>query len=573
MNFEIGIDPATGERCRTTSRRGHEVLIDATLNKGTAFTSQEREELGLHGLLPPAACTIEQQLERVYENFSSKTSEIEKYIFLTALHDRNETLFFRALHEHIDEMMPIIYTPVVGEACQKFSHIYRRAQGMYVGYDQRHDIPKLLANFHAEEPSVIVVTDGERILGLGDQGAGGMGIPIGKLCLYTLCAGVPPHTTLPILLDAGTDNQERLADPLYLGLRQPRVRGDAYQAFVDAFVEAVTATYPNVLIQWEDFLKANAIRQLERFRDRACSFNDDIQGTAAVVLAGIYASLRITGGALRDQRLVIAGAGASAHGICDLVVSALAEEGLAGPEARRRIWTVDSRGLVTRSRPDVEDFKLTYARDAEEVGTYQCRDRSAITLEETVLNAEPTILLGSSGSPGVFTEAVVGAMAARAERPIIFPLSNPTSKAECTPAEALGWCGGRAIVATGSPFPPVDHDGRRFRIGQCNNAFVFPGVGLGVWVGRVRRVTDEMFLDAAKALAGSVSASDLEHNAVFPELGRIRDISHAVACAVIRRAVDQGHAEEEILDDLEATLRNAMWSPEYVPLRYRSAPR
>lgn len=568
MNFHLKVDPVTGQRYMSVRTKGRPLLLDPFTNKGTAFTARERDDLDLHGILPAAVSTMEKQLERAYENFLSSKTDLDKYIFLTGLRDRNETLFFRLLHDHIDEMMPVVYTPVVGEACQKFSHIYRKERGLYVDVTQRDRIEEVLLNSPCRRPSIIVVTDGERILGLGDQGVGGMGIPIGKLCLYTLCAGVSPYTTLPITLDVGTDNEERLKDPLYLGLRRRRVRGDEYQGFVDAFVAAVQRVFPDVLLQWEDFLKGNAIHQLRRFRDRLASFNDDIQGTAGVVLAGILSGLRITGTPLREQRILFAGAGASAQGISDLIVSALVDEGMPLEEARRRIWTVDSKGLVTSDRAALEEFKAAYARNPAEVAAYECRDRAHVSLEEAVLNAKPTILLGSSGTPGMFTEAVVRAMARVNERPIIFPLSNPTSKSECTPADAMRWSEGRAIVATGSPFPPVEHGGRRFRIGQGNNAFIFPGVGLGATVSRARRITDGMFLDAAKTLAAKVTEADLAEGAVYPALTRIRECSHAVACAVIRRAVAEGHADAEILDGLEEAVTRAMWSPDYLPIRY-----
>jgi malic enzyme len=358
MNFCVKVDPSTSQPYLSTSLKGKALLMDPFTNKGTAFTARERDELDLHGLLPPAVCTVEQQLERVYENFQAKSTPLEQFIYLASLHDRNETLFFRLVHERIDEMLPIVYTPVVGEACQRYSHIYRRGRGLYVSYDQRDHIEKVLSNYHTTDPSVLVVTDGERILGLGDQGVGGMGIPIGKLCLYTLCAGVSPYNTLPIMLDVGTDNEERLRDRLYLGLRHKRVRGDDYQAFVDRFVDAVRRVYPHVLLQWEDFLKANAITQLQRFRDRGATFNDDIQGTAAVVLSGIYCGLKLTGQSIRDQRLLFAGAGASAQGIADLFVAALMEGGLPIHEARRRIWTVDTKGLVARDRRGLEDLEV-----------------------------------------------------------------------------------------------------------------------------------------------------------------------------------------------------------------------
>jgi malic enzyme len=568
MNWSAEHDSLTGEEYIAVDTRGEPLLRDPFTNKSTAITAAERQELGLDGLVPPAVSTMDQQLARVYENFRVKQTSLERYIYLASLQDRNETLFFRLLHDHIAEMMPIVYTPVVGDACQQYSHIYRHPRGLYITYDQRGRIDAILQN-HAKPPAVIVVTDGERILGLGDQGVGGMGIPTGKLSLYTVCAGIPPYLTLPIMLDVGTDNQERLSDPLYLGLRHKRIRGREYQDFIDRFVDAVVRVYPDAVLQWEDFLKGNALRQLARFRDRLCTFNDDIQGTAAVVASGVYGALRITGQAMRDQRVVLGGAGASSQGIANLFVSALRDAGLSHEEARQRICTVDSRGLVTEARREMEDFKATYARPVAEVATYACGDPARITLEETIRNFKPTILIGTSGAAGLFTEAVVRAMATANDRPIVFPLSNPTSKSECTAEQAIRWSDGRAIVATGSPFDPVVYRGQTHRIGQGNIAFVFPGVGLGLWAGGVRRVTDAMFLDAARALADLVTPADLDQGAVYPELTRIRDCSHAVACAVIRRAVAQGHASPGILVDLDQTVRRAMWFPEYRPVRYQ----
>jgi malic enzyme len=567
MQWSTDVDSVTGEEYVAVDSCGAPLLLDPFTNKGTAFPVHERVRLRLDGLLPPAVCTIEQQLDRVYENFLAKPADIERFIHLVSLQDRNETLFFRLLHDHIDQMMPIVYTPVVGQACQRFSHIYRRARGLYISYEQQDKIETILEN-RAHPPAIIVVTDGERILGLGDQGVGGMGIPIGKLSLYTACAGIPPHLTLPIMLDVGTDNEERLRDPLYLGMRHPRIRGREYQAFIDRFVDALVRVYPDAVLQWEDFLKANAIAQLRRHRDRLCTFNDDIQGTAAVVVAGLYAALRITGTSIRDQRIVLAGAGASAQGIADLLAAAFIDEGLSLVEARRRICTVDSRGLVTSDRPNLEEFKATYARGIDDVSSWTCGDRQCITLEETIRNFRPTTLVGTSGTPQLFTESVVRAMAAANERPIVFPLSNPTSKSECTAEEAIRWSDGRAIAATGSPFPPVEYRGRRHRIGQGNNAFIFPGMGLGLWVGKVRRVTDAMFLDASKALASQVTDADLEEGGVYPEVARIRACSHAVACAVIRRAVSEGYADERVLRNLEAAVAAAMWFPRYRPIRH-----
>ena len=557
--------PAAPLRVR---RRGRALILDPLTNKGTAFPLEEREALGLLGLVPPVQSSIEQQLERTYDNFRAASGGIGKHVFLAALQDRNEVLFFRLLHEHVEEMMPIVYTPVVGEVCQRFSHLYRRARGIYVTSRHRGRIRDLLANWHGESPSVIVVTDGERILGLGDQGAGGMAIPIGKLCLYTLCAGLPPETTVPIMLDVGTNNEERLADPLYLGVRERRMRGEAYQAIVDEFVEAVREVHPGAILQWEDFLKDNALAQLERFRDELPTFNDDVQGTAAVTLAAVLASLRVTGTALSEQRLLLAGAGASAQGIARLVVAALADEGLDEREARRRVWMVDSSGLVVEGRPDLEGFKRSFARAADEVATWDAGDRGAIPLVQTARLVRPTVLIGTSARAGLFSEDVVRAVAGHVERPVILPLSNPTSQAECTPADALRWTDGRALVATGSPFDPVEIGGRSVRIGQCNNSYVFPGLGLGAWVGRARRITDGMFLAAARALASLATPTDLAEGSLLPALARVREISHTVACAVIRRAVEEGHAEGELLEHLEQRVSASMWFPEYRPLVY-----
>ena len=570
MDFSIKIDPATWQEYISVPFRGKPLLLNALLNKGSAFSTRERDELGLAGLLPPAVTTLEKQLDRVYRAFSLKETDLDRYIYLTSLHDRNETLFFRLVYEHIDEMMPIVYTPTVGEACQQYSHIFRRTRGMYVGWNHKGRIKDVLKNFHTRSPSVIVVTDGERILGLGDQGAGGMGIPIGKLALYTLCAGVSPYSVLPITLDVGTNNQSLLDDPMYLGLRERRRSGEEYQEFIDEFVAAVKEVFPNVLLQWEDFLKENAIKQLARFRDELCCFNDDIQGTAGIVVAGLLASLRITGQSLSGQRVLFAGAGASAQGISKLIVAAMVDEGLTLEEARRHVWTTDSRGLVLDDRENLPEFKMTFARPAAEVVDWDVADRGRISLAEVVDHVRPTILLGSSGTPGLFDETVLRLMGEHNEHPIIFPLSNPTSKAECTPEQAMAATDGRAIVATGSPFPPVMRGDKTCRVGQSNNAFLFPGVGLGITVSRARRVTDRMFLEASRALAALVTDEDLAEYAVYPALTRIREVSHAVAVATIKAAVEDGVADPEVLLKVEETVRRAMWYPEYLPLRYET---
>jgi malate dehydrogenase (oxaloacetate-decarboxylating) len=567
MSYEQRTDPTTGEAYLSVKHVGRDLLLDPLTNKGTGFPREERDALGLNGLLPPQICSMAEQLARAYENNRSNPAPLARYVHLATLQDRNEVLFYRLALEHIDEMMPILYTPTVGEACQRFSHIYRQARGIFVDWNQRGRIADVLRNHHVRDASVIVVTDGERILGLGDQGIGGMGIPIGKLALYTLCAGLPPDTTIPVMLDVGTDNEDLLRDPMYIGLRRRRARGAEYQGFIDEFVAAVAAVFPAAILQWEDFLKENALTQLERFRDRIASFNDDIQGTAAVTVAGILAGLRMTTGKLAEQRLLFGGAGASAQGIASLFVAALTDEGMSKAEAHRRVFMVDRSGLVHSGRPDLEGFKASFARPTAELGDWKVRDRGRISLLETIDNARPTILVGTSATPGFFDESCVRAMARHQERPIILPLSNPTSKCECTPKDALRWSDGRALVATGSPFEPVEHGGRRYRIGQCNNSYIFPGIGLGAWVGKLRRITDGMFLDAARTLANKATAADLEQGSLFPKLEGIREISHAIACAVVRRGVSEGHGEAQLLEDLEQRVRDAMWFPNYLPFR------
>ena len=568
MSFSIKIDRKTGQKYISVNTKGRSVLRNPFLNKGSAFNIRERKDLNLLGLLPACTSTIDDQLKRNYENFIDLPTNLEKFKHLQSLYDRNETLFYRFLMEHLEETVPIVYTPTVGEVCQKFSHIYQRARGVYIGYDQKDHIEEILRNYHTLKPSIIVVTDGERILGLGDQGSDGMGIPIGKLSLYTAGAGISPYSTLPILLDVGTDNDERRNDPMYLGLRQKRIRGEQYQEFIDSFVQAVSRVYGDVLLQWEDFLKANAIKQLDRFRDSLCSFNDDIQGTGSVMLAFIYKAMKGLGHPISESRVVIAGAGAASQGIAGLIVAALQESGLSAEESRKHIWMVDSRGLVSRTRKNLEPFKADYARDIDEIAEYRCKDREKITLEETVANVRPNILIGTAATPGLFNQSVIELMAEINEYPVILPVSNPISKCECLPEDAIRWSGGRAIVATGSPFDPVEYNGQTYKIGQCNNFFIFPGVGLGVTVGGIRRLTDNMFLAASKALAEQFSTGTTGPGSVSPELKNIRQYSHAVACEVIRCAVSEGHADENVLVNLEETVLRSMWYPEYMPVRY-----
>ncbi len=533
--------------------RGVALLRDPLLNKGTAFTEAERAALGLKGLLPPHVFTIEEQVGRVLENYRRKENDVERYIHLVSLQDRNETLFYRVLTDNLEAMMPIVYTPTVGQACQQFGHLFRRARGLYISYADRGNVAASLRNWPQKDVRVIVMTDGERILGLGDQGVGGMGIPIGKLSLYTACAGIQPATCLPVMLDVGTDNEALLADPLYMGLRQRRVRGPEFFAFVSEFITAARAAWPKVLIQFEDFANTTAFPLLKHWRDKACTFNDDIQGTAAVTLAGIFSAMRLTRRSLRDQKILFLGAGEAGIGIGDLIVSALLDEGLTLEDARRRCWFVDSKGLVVRSREDLAEHKLRYAHDFRQVAD----------LVGAVQALEPTAIVGVSTIAKSFDRPVVETMARLNERPIIFALSNPTSKSECTAEEAYTWSNGKAIFASGSPFPPFNFGGKTIVPGQCNNSYIFPGVGLGVVASEAKHVTDRMFAQAAKALAQQTSEADLEMGRIYPSLAHIREVSAAIGAAVAAVAFADGIAGVAEPDDVLQFVKSKMWTPRY----------
>ncbi len=534
--------------------RGLELLHDPARNKGTAFTEAEREALGLHGLLPPRIQTQADQVRRVLANLHRKSSDLEKYIFLMALAERNETLYYRTLVDNIEVMMPLVYTPTVGDACQLFGPIFRRSRGVYISAKDRGRVAAVLGNWPNRDVRVIVVTDGERILGLGDLGAGGMGIPIGKLSLYTACAGIHPSLCLPVMLDVGTDNPAMLNDPLYLGLLQRRLRGEAYDELVDEFVTAAQTLYPNVLIQFEDFANRNAFRLLERYQEHICTFNDDIQGTAAVALAGIYSALRITGQALADQRLLFFGAGEAGTGIGGLVTSALVEQGLAPEEARKRCWFVDSQGLVVKARANLASHKQPFAHEYEPV----------LDPLEIVRRLRPTALIGVSGQAETFSPAILKEVAQyNNERPIVFALSNPTSKAECTAEEAYRYTDGRSIFASGSPFDPVTLDGKCHMPGQGNNVYIFPGVGLGVMASASRSVTNEMFRVAARTLADSVLPDDLDVGRIYPSLKRIRFVSHAIGVAVAETAWRRGLAGRSRPEDVSAYVTSLMFEPHY----------
>lgn len=535
-------------------KRGVDLLHDPVLNKGTSFTQAERQALGLRGLLPPRPANLGEQARRALENVRRKTSDIEKYLALVSLQDRNETLFYRVVMDNLEEMMPLIYTPTVGQACQEYGHIFRRPRGLYLSAHDRGEIKALLQNWPYADVGIIVVTDGERILGLGDLGANGMGIPVGKLALYTACAGIAPTRCLPVMLDVGTNNQTLLNDPLYLGWREPRLRGPAYDELVDEFMSAAQALFPQACIQFEDFGNSNAFRLLRRYRNQACTFNDDIQGTASVALAGIYSALQLTGGKLTEQRFLFLGAGEAGVGIGDLIVEALRADGLTEAEARQRCWFVDSTGLVVKGRTGLAEHKLPYAHDYAPV----------TELLRAVEALRPTALIGVSGMPRTFTQPIIEAITRLNPRPIIFALSNPTSKAECTAEEAYTWSNGRAIYASGSPFAPVVFNGQTYVPGQGNNSYIFPGVGLGVLVSRAQHVTDEMFFVAARTLANRVTEADLAQGRIYPALTRIREVSAAIAVAVAEVAFARGLTNLPRPVDLLAQVRAQMYEPEYI---------
>ncbi|MDJ0878956.1 MAG: NAD-dependent malic enzyme [Halieaceae bacterium] len=535
------------------TERGVKLLHDPVRNKGTAFTEAERELLGLRGLLPPRHNSVAEQELRVLDNLDHKVSDLERYLFLIALQDRNETLFYRVITQHIERMMPLIYTPTVGKACQQFGHVYRRPRGLYISLDDRGRVAEVLRNWPHRDARIIVVTDGERILGLGDLGTYGMGIPIGKLSLYTACAGIAPTECLPITLDVGTNNEALLNDPLYTGLERKRMRGPEYDELIEEFMVAVHEVFPGVLVQLEDFGNANAFRLLKHYRDRYCLFDDDIQGTGAVAVAGLMAAMRITGGKLSDLKVLFLGAGQAAIGIADCLVNAMVREGCDEQQARAACWMIDSRGLLTADRPEIPAQKQPYAHPGEHTDE----------LLAAVLALKPTAIIGCAGQPQTFTKPVVRAMCELNERPIVFALSNPTSKAECTAEQAYTWSEGRAIYASGSPFDPVKLGGQTLVPGQGNNAYIFPGVGLGALYCRASRVTDEMFLAAANCLAHLVDEDDLGSGRIYPALSRIREVSAAIAAAVAEEASRSGLAGIELPENLEQAIREHMYEPVY----------
>jgi malate dehydrogenase (oxaloacetate-decarboxylating) len=543
------------------------LLHHSILNKGMSFSHQEREEFELLGLLPPQETTLATQRARSYDAFKNKTSDIEKYIYLRDLQNSNETLFYSLILEHLDEMMPIVYTPTVGVGCEKYSYIYRRPRGVYIAYPDRHHIDKILANRHFNHIKVIVASDGERILGLGDQGAGGMGIPIGKLALYTACAGIHPSETLPILLDTGTNNLALQSDSLYIGWHHERVRGKEYDDFIEQFVQAVKKRFPHVLLQWEDFAQQNANPILERYRNTLCTFNDDIQGTAAVAAGTLIAAINVTGTRLRDQRIAVFGAGSAGCGISALIKQTMIADGLSEQEARRRFFLIDKNGLIMQDMPDLLPFQQQFAQERDTISDWQLENANKITLKDVVKNSHPTLLIGVSAQANAFTKDIIREMATHTERPIIFPLSNPQSRCEATPEDLMQWTHAKAIIGTGSPFAEIKKNGRPFRVDQTNNCYIFPGIGLGVMAVKAKFITDNMFMAAAKALAEcSPAKQDPEAN-LLPSLNAIRTVSLQVAIAVAKEAIAVGVADFPDNIDLEKHIQTTIWTPEYLPYK------
>jgi malate dehydrogenase (oxaloacetate-decarboxylating)(NADP+) len=536
----------------TTVLTGYDRLKSARFNKGTAFTEAERDEYKLRGLLPAKVSTLKEQELRALENLRRKVSDIERYVFLLALQGRNENLFYRLLIDNIEAIMPLLYTPTVGQACQEYAFIFRQPRGFYVTPADRGRVRDIMRNWPERDVRLIVVTDGERILGLGDLGANGMGIPIGKLALYTACAGIHPQLCMPVMLDIGTNNEALRNDPLYLGINQPRLTGDDYCSLVDEFVNAVQDDFPGAVIQFEDFLTPNAYGLLDRYRDRVPCFNDDIQGTAAVALAGVLASGRITGVDLADMRIMFLGAGSAATGIADLIYTALRNAGMNDQAARQRLWLVDLHGLLVTGRENIAPYHLPYAHDVPET-----------TFSEAIRRYKPHVLIGATGVSGAFTEDIVRLMAEINQRPVIFALSNPTSNAECTAEQAYRWSEGRVVFASGSPFAPVTFQGKTYRPGQGNNAYVFPGLGLGAIASRAHTISDDMLLVAARILAASVGNDDLAAGAIYPPLARIRQVSLTIAVAVAEKAWEEGVAQEERPEDVECMIRELMYEPGY----------
>jgi malate dehydrogenase (oxaloacetate-decarboxylating) len=564
MDMSGQLQAIADEKTLQVSLSGFDLINSPRLNKGTAFTDHERDIFDLHGLLPPHVGNLDEQIERRMEALRAQPNSFSKYSFLRDLQDTNETLFYALLVRNVEEMLPLVYTPTVGEGCQRFSEIWRKPRGLFLSYPNKDRIDQILSHSRYDDVKCIVVSDGERILGLGDQGAGGMGIPIGKMALYTALGGVHPENCLPILLDVGTDNEDRLKNPLYIGWRQHRVRGQDYDNFVDVFVSSVKKRWPHVLLQWEDFAGSNAARFLARYRDQLCTFNDDIQGTAAVAAATLISAINVTGVPLEQQKIAMVGFGSAGIGITNLLARFMQDRGLSEEEARNRFYAIDRYGLVTEHGKDVRPEQLPYARKEQEVQSWK-QPNGEITLLDVVRHAKPSVLIGVSGQPGAFTEQAVREMAKYSDRPVIFPLSNPTSRSEATAQDLMDWTGGRALIGTGSPFDPVKVGGKKIPITQTNNSYIFPGLALGILASKAKRVTDTMIKAAAEELVRHLPTQKDKQASLLPPLSDARQLGRLIGQAVGRQAIRDGQAQIAGEDALNRELQANIWEPVYVP--------
>ncbi len=565
--FVIQLDPFTKERYVEVPFKKHHITENPIFNKGLAFTEEERESLDLWGLLPEQVSTLEEQCRRVMESYARKKEPLEKYLYLLGLLDRNETLFYRVLLDNLEEMLPYVYTPTVGEASKIFSHIFRRLRGLFVSANRIHLIDRILSNAPFSNIHLIVVTDGERILGLGDQGVGGMTIPIGKISLYVVGAGIHPALTLPVCIDVGTNNEMLQKDPLYIGLKHPRLKGEEYDEIIEEFVKGLRRNFPHAILQWEDFGKQNALRLLNRYRDRICSFNDDIQGTGAIALATVFSAMRIKKEKLKDQKFVIFGFGQAGYGVASTLIKALMEEGLTEKESKERIYPVDKDGLILEGM-NLDEYQKPFAKDKNSISGWKLEKEGFTGLKDTIINSKATVLIGTSGVGGAFNEDILSEIAKNCNYPLILALSNPTSQSECSPETAFRATRGKCLLATGSPFPPLKDDGGEKFISQCNNMYIFPGVGLGAIVSMALKITDEMFVHSAKEIAEIVSYDDLKKGKLLPDIKEIRKVSERVAFSVARVARDSGLGIRTNDERLLEMVRNSMWNPEYLPYRW-----
>ncbi|PJD90440.1 MAG: NAD-dependent malic enzyme [Legionella sp.] len=567
LDFKLERDPKTGELYIETSLCGKPLLTTPQLNKGTAFTQEERKDFGLLGKLPHRVETLEEQTKRAYIQFSSYTTRLQQNIYLNTLHDQNQILFYKLLSKHLAEMLPIIYTPIVGTAVKQFSHKYQQPRGLYIAHSDKSQIEEIINNRSNPEIDLIVVTDGEGVLGIGDQGIGGMDIPVAKLMVYSLCGGINPSRTLPVFLDVGTNNPELLDDPMYLGCRHPRINNEDYDDFVATFVSAIHKQFPNAFLHWEDFGRRNARHILDRFQDTLCNFNDDIQGTGAVTLAALLAACDVTGTTLQEQRIVVYGAGSAGTGISDQIIDALIRRGLSEKEAYQRFWLIDRQGLLINTDCELTSAQKPYARDIEELASWGITKQQEISLADTIEQVKPTILIGCSAQPGSFAQHIIETMSLYCERPIIFPLSNPDEKCEAQPEDLLKWSKGKALIATGTAFPPIEYHNRMVQIAQCNNALVFPGIGLGILAVSATRLTKEMILASAEALSSFAPSKKDSFLPLLPSLDDAQTVAKEIAIAVARCAIDSGHAQKNQDKDLRKLIDELFWEPRYLPFR------